>query len=271
MIGSALRKRRVIALAAVFGATCAARAAAQTRPLQTEEAHTAPKGRIALEAGAAFMDAEPNFRTGQPRQRWDVPVLNVVFSPAANVEVDVEWVGRVIAVDDPRFGSVSDFGDVTLRSKFRLLDEYKSRPAVALRFGVTLPETSAEKGLGPNMLRMQAQALASKSFDRLSLHANAGFAIQDVPLAENLQSDFLAYGVAAVYALAEKVDVLVEGAGLVGHAHRGADQRNEVRAGLRYGGKSRLRWDAALRRGLSEADGTWGFTAGLTWTAKEPR
>lgn len=244
--------------------------AAQTRPLQTEEAATAPAGRILLEAGAAFMSGEPNFLTGQGRKRWDAPVLKLVYSPAANVEVDVEWVARIIAVDDPRFGTSSDFGDVTLRTKLRLLDEYQRRPGVALRFGVTLPETNEAKGLGPNTLRMSAQALLSRSFGRFQFHGNAGLAIQDAPLLPHLQSDLLAYGLAAVYTAGEKLDLVAEGAGLLGRGHPGADARNELRAGLRYG-TGNLRWDAAVRRGLSQADGTWGFTAGAAWTLKEGR
>jgi hypothetical protein len=204
------------------------------------------------------------------RKRWDVPVLNLVYSPAANVELDLEWVGRVMAQDDPRFGNVSDFGDVTLRAKLRVVDEYQGRPGVALRFGVTLPETNEAKGLGPNTLRMSAQALVSKALGRFQAHANAGLAIQDAPLSPHLQSDFLMYGAALAYTLGEKLDLVAEAAGLVGHGHPGAAERNEVRAGLRYGTGS-LRWDAALRRGLSEADGKWGFTAGLTWTVRDRR
>jgi hypothetical protein len=34
------------------------------------------------------------------------------------------------------------------------------------------------------------------------------------------------------------------------------------------GPKARLQWDAALRRGLAEADGDWGVTAGLSWTLR---
>jgi hypothetical protein len=248
----------------------AGRAAAQTRPLQTEEAATGAAGRIVIEAGAQLMSAEPNPLTGSPRRRWDAPVLNLVYSPSDNVELDVEWVGRVIAVADRRFGTSSDFGDVTLRAKLRLSDEYQARPALALRFGVTLPETNEAKGLGPNTLRMSAQALLSKTFGRLALHANAGLAIQDAPYSPHLQSDFLAYGLAAVYAAGDKLDLVAEGAGLVGHGHPGAAERNELRAGVRYGTGS-VRWDAALRRGLSEADGTWGFTAGLSFTVRERR
>ena len=252
----------------VLGSALAA--GAQTRPLQTEEATTGPAGRVVLEAGAAFSKSEPNFLSGRARSRWDAPVLNFVYSPSANVEIDVEWTGRVVAVDDPSFGTVSDFGDVTLRSKLRLIEEGEHRPAFAVRFGVTLPETNDVKGLGPNTLRMSAQALLSKTLGRLQVHANAGLAIQDAPLSAHLQSDFLAYGLAAVYAAGDKLDVLAEGAGLLGHGHPGADDRNEARAGIRYGTGS-VRWDLAVRRGLSDADGKWGFTAGLAWTLKASR
>jgi hypothetical protein len=270
VIGPDPRRAVLLVIAMLVTPCAAAPAKAQTRPLQTEEAATGAAGRLVLEAGAAFMSDEPNFLTGAARKRWDAPVLNLVYSPAANVELDVEWVGRVVAVDDPRFGTASDFGDVTLRAKLLLLDEYQGRPALSVRFGVTLPETNEAKGLGPNTLRMSAQALVSKSFGRFQAHANAGLAIQDTPLSPHLQSDFLAYGVAVVYTLGEKLDLVAEGAGLVGHGHPGAAERNELRAGIRYGTGS-LRWDAAVRRGLSEADGTWGFTAGVTWTLKAER
>jgi hypothetical protein len=255
-------------LAVVLALFAATQALAQTRPLLTEEAETAPRGRIVLEAGAAYWKAQPNFLTGGERDLWTAPILNAVFSPAANVEVDVCWVGRVIAVDDPRFGNASDFGDVTLRTKLRLAEETSGRPALGVRFGVTLPETSEAKGLGPNTLRMSAQALLSKSIGRFQMHANAGLAIEDAPLSPHLQADFLAYGLAGVFTAGEEIDVVAEIAGLLGHGHPGADDRNEVRLGLRYG-TGRLRWDAAVRRGLSEADGTWGLTAGLTWRARE--
>ena len=59
---------------------------AQTRPLQTEEATTAPRGRVVLEVGQDFIKDEPNFLHGQPRNRWDGPILRLVWSPADPVE-----------------------------------------------------------------------------------------------------------------------------------------------------------------------------------------
>jgi hypothetical protein len=246
----------------IGSATLGASASAQTRPLQTEQATTARKGTIVLEAGAEAIADEPNFLTGLPRDRWALPVLNLVYSPADEVEIDVEWAVRVGQRSDPVYGSVSDWGDVTLRAKVRFLDEGPGRPAIGARFGVTLPETSFGNGLGPNALRMQAQLLLTKGVGPVTLHANAGLALHDEVLRPHEQRDFFAYGLAAVGRLGG-VSLVGEWAGLAGSGMPGADAHSEVRAGVRFG-SGRLRADAALRRGLLAADGTWGLTAGAT-------
>jgi hypothetical protein len=237
---------------------------AQTRPLQTEEASTAPAGTVVLEAGGDFIADEPNFLTGEERERWDAPVLRLVYSPSSNVELDLEWTARVGAIDDPTFGSVSDFGDVALRAKVNFVREGRGAPALGARFTVTLPETSYGNGLGPNALRMSAQALLSKTLGRLAVHANAGLAIHDEVLRPHEQRDFFAYGLALVHPIGSAA-LVAEVAGRAGDGAPGAEERAEARAGVRFG-RGRVRWDAAVRRGLAEADGGWGITAGLAWT-----
>lgn len=255
---------------ALAAAIAPAAALCQTRPLQTEEATTAPAGRIALEAGVRMIDAQPNFVGGLARARWDVPVLNLVYSPAANVELDVEWVGGVIAADDPAFGTVSDFGDVTLRSKLRLFAESGSRPAFGARFCATLPVTDSEKGLGPNTNRLSVQLLLTKSVGPARLHLNAGVAIHDEVSDPAVQDDLLAYGFAAEVRLGRRTLLLGEVAGRGGEGEPSVDRTHEARLGARLGAGS-VQWDLAVRRGLSDADGDWGFTAGLTWTLRPGR
>jgi hypothetical protein len=238
-------------------------AAAQTRPLLTEEATTAPAGTLTLEAGLDAVRREPNFLTLRERDRWDGPILRLVYSPADRVELDLEWTARVGARSDPDFGNVSDWGDVALRAKLRLVDGARRGATVAARFTVTLPETSFGNGLGPNTLRMSVQGLLSRSWRALAVHANAGLAIQDEPLRAHEQRDFLAYGLALVRTVAG-AEVVAEAAGLAGRGRPGADARSELRAGLRRR-EGRWRWDAAVRRGLAAADGTWGFTIGVRW------
>lgn len=242
-------------------------AAAETRPLQTEQASTATAGSVVLELGAQAIRSEPNFLTGRPRDRWDAPVLRLVYSPSDNVELDVEWTGRLGARDDPDFGSVSDFGDVALRAKVRLLGSGDRRSGFGARFTVLLPQTSFGNGLGPNTLRMSAQVLGSAALGDLTLHANAGLALHDEPLRPHEQRDFFAYGLAAVLPLGSRAELLGEVAGLAGKGMPGAEARSEARGGVRLR-TGRVRWDVAVRRGLADADGTWGLTAGLAVTLR---
>jgi hypothetical protein len=57
--------------------------------------------------------------------------------------------------------------------------------------------------------------------------------------------------------------VVAEWAGLAGSGMPGADAHSELRAGVRLGAGD-WRADGALRRGLDDADGTWGLTAGVS-------
>ena len=249
-------------LGALALALAAAAARGQTPPLTTEEAFTRPGGEVALEVGAETIGAEPNFLTGRPRDTWAGPRLRLVLAPASNVEIDVEWTVRVGARFDAVFGSVSDYGDVALRTKVRLIGG-TDRPALAARFGLKLPQTSFGNGLGLNTLRMSAQALLSVPLVRGWLHANAGLALLDEPLRAHEQRDMLAYGAALESPPLGGLTLLAEVAGLAGDGMPGAESRCEVRAGVRAG-LGRWRWDAAVRRGLADADGAWGLTAGVS-------
>jgi hypothetical protein len=258
------------ALTAILVASAAAPVLGQTRPFLTEEATTAPGGRIVLEGGWDVSHAVPNFLTGDERDRVDAPVLRMVFSPAANVEMDLEWVGRVIAVDDPVYGDVSDWGDVTLRAKTRLWGSAGGGSALAVRFNLTLPQTSFGNGLGPNTMRMSAELLATGALGRFSGHVNVGLGLDDEPLRPHEQRDFFVYAVALTARLGGQVTVGAEVSGREGSGSPGAAERSEARLGIRLG-SGRLRADAAVRRGLDSADGTWGATGGFSWEIRAGR
>jgi hypothetical protein len=242
----------------------ASQVGAQTHPLRTEEATTAPAGTVAFETGFDQMASETNFLTDAQRSVYAGPLLRFVYSPAGNVEIDVEWVSIVGAVNDPDFGNATDRGDVTLRAKVRLLDGGARRPTLAARFWVALPETESEEGLGPNTLRQASEMLLSQPLGRAALHANAGLLIADEALRPHAQRDFLVYGLALTAPVGARGEVVGEVAGHVGKGMPGAEERAELRAGFRWT-HGRFRYDAALRRGLAPADGTWGFTVGLRW------
>lgn len=253
----------------------AAPASSQTRPLQTEPATTAAAGTLVLETGGELIAAEPSYVTGVERALWAAPLLRLVHSPADQVELDLEWVALVGAIGEEGRGDVAaaDFGDVTLRAKWRLIQGRGGRPTLGARFAVTLPQTSYEDerfrplGLGPNTLRARVEALASSAFGRLRLHLNAGLFVHDEVGRPHDQRDFLSYGLAAEWTPSRGLTALAEWAGRAGDGMPGAEARSEARFGIRLG-EGRLRADIALRRGLAAADGTWGASAGLAWTVR---
>ena len=137
----------------------AAPAVAQTRPRLTEEAWTAPAGSLQFETGFDWIANEPNPLTGEPRQRWDGPLLRFVYSPASNVEFDLEWVVAVGATQDPTFGTVSDAGDVN-RDGFGDL---------------IVGDPGANAGAGASYVVFGTEAAFAASFDLAALNGNNGF------------------------------------------------------------------------------------------------
>src|SRR5262249_40924069 len=155
------------------------------------------------------------------------------WSAGDAVEIDLEWVAKVAAFDDPTFGNVQDWGDVTLRAKTRFIEETEHGLGLSARFNVTLPETNFGNGLGPNALRMSAQMLLSKC-GRVCVHANAGLGINDEVGRPHEQRDFLHYGFAITGPERVALQPVAEVAGLAGNGRPGADARTEVRAGVRW-------------------------------------
>jgi hypothetical protein len=270
-----------LALGAVLGAALLAIGAgptvAQTRPLLTEPAVTAPAGTLVLETGFDVIADEPSYVSGVERTRWDGPLLRLVYSPARNVELDLEWVARAGVWGEEGRGDIqsSDWGDVTLRAKWRIVEGRTGHPTIGVRFGVVLPQTSFEDvdfnplGLGPNTLRAFLEGLLTQPVGRGRIHLNAGLFLHDEVYRAHDQRDFLSYALAFEWPATGRLALLAEVAGRAGDGEPGAEVRAEARAGLRFG-RGRVRWDVALRRGIATADGTWGVTVGLAWTARAP-
>jgi hypothetical protein len=248
-------------------------ALAQTRPLLTEPAVTAPAGTLVFETGFDVIADEPSYVTGVERTSWSGPLLRLVYSPAGNVELDLEWVARVGEWGEAGRGDIrsSDWGDVTLRAKWRVVEGRGRRPTLGARFGIALPETAYNDkqfrplGLGPNTMRMFVEALLTQPLGRTLLHVDLGLFLQDEVLRPHEQRDFLSFGVAVERPAWGRLAVLAEFAGQAGPGVPGTRPHSEARAGVRFG-SGRLKWDAAVRRGIAGADGTWGVTAGVAWT-----
>jgi hypothetical protein len=265
--------RRFVSLVAFLAV--ASTASAQTGPMLTPSAFIEAPGHLGLDVFGLTIGKEPNYLTFAergtlaPRTRIDGPVIRLYYVPSARAEFTAEFNAQTYAIKDPRYKkTVSDWGDATLRAKLGLAkgEAYKS-PAVAVQFEVSLPNTSFGNGLGPNTIRLASSLLVGYKTDKLTLGGNAGIAIQDEPLRQHEQRDFVSLSGSIAYKVSGSLEVFADAGGYLGDGVPGAIAKREARAGVQhtrtlFGYSTRL--FAAGRRGLVDFQGKWGVVLGFS-------
>jgi hypothetical protein len=263
----------VLAWAWIVGAAAIARG--QVRPLETDTAVLLPVGTVRAQFGFEFLQNQRYTLSGLEGDltRFGVAAVHVGVGEYAEFQLsgvvqDFLSVKRRTpdAPVPPDFAgnSSSDVGDIVLATKLRLAAERGSRPALAFKFAVALPNASNESGLGVDETRFFAGLLASKKVGRLDLTANAGLAILGSPVTPNSQSDMFTYGVAAAFPVTGRLDLVGEVAGREGVERIGYERRGQVRAGIRLRAAG-LVWDAAGLAGLHHTDADSGVALGVRY------
>ena len=148
----------VLAAAIGLGGT-AMPAAAQSRPLVTEDPETVPSGFILLEGGLDFAHNLDLPLTGLAGNLWRIGILGASIGVGPVAELQVDWGLRqrmridTFDVDAPFAPLVTTDGDDTsdaidlrVGTKLRLISETASRPAIAGRFWTNLPVSGVESG-----------------------------------------------------------------------------------------------------------------------------
>lgn len=252
---------------------------AQQRPLVTERATTVEEGHLQFDVGFEFLQDAVFPFSGLEGDLTNAGVIGARFGAGSRVEVQVLGTVQKFLNVNGRFeapgsgnldfsgNSTSDFGNISLATKVRLSGDQKGKPVFAFRFGVELPNSSTEKGLGTDETNAFVQVLAQHSLNRLDLIGNVGMAILGDPVDAGAQDDLLTYGVAAVAKATEKVNILAEIYGRTGASGIGTEDQSRVRAGLQFkaGG---VVWDVAGFWGLEDTDPDSGFIIGFSKTFK---
>ena len=266
-----LRRFLTLVALAAFSST----AQAQTGPMLTPSAFIPAPGHVGLDVFGLTIGKEPNYLSYaekgvlQLRTRVDGPVVRLSYVPSERAEFTAEFNAQTFAIQDPRYKkTISDFGDATLRAKLGLKrGEVGVSPAVAFQFEVTLPNTSFGNGLGPNTIRLDSGLLVGYKTDKLTLGGKAGLSIQDEPLRQHEQRDFISLSGSLAYMVTESIEAFGDVGGYIGDGVPGAIAKREARAGIQYHrtlfGKETSLFVAG-RRGLVDFQGKWGVVAGLT-------
>lgn len=260
-------------------------ALAQQRPLLTDDVDTTPVGAIDIAAGVDF---EQNAKFPLSGLRGDLTRLGdvrVKVGFASNVEFQIEGVlQNFLAINSAAPSAIplniannssNDTGDFVLSTKIKLRSETSNLPALGFKFGFELPNSNQARGIGTNQTNVFGKILIQKKFGRhagkaprVNVFGNLGLAILTAPLERFTQNDVLLYGLAGIFRLNDRVNIVGEVSGRSntrrGNAPLGTESLSQFRVGTQIKA-SNLRFDTAAIFGLTGLSPRTGVTFGLTY------
>ncbi len=259
---------------------CAAPAAAQQRPLDTQDPETIGAGRVLFEGGISAANDVTYPLSGLRGNLWQLPVLglNVGLSSIADLQVTggpynyfsisgrqpAPLAGVVEATGD----STHSVEDIMIGVKIRLVPETGKGPSVGFRFTTRLPNASRKSGIGQDTTDFGAAILLAKTVQSIRVVGNIGWVSMSQPLDGTRQNDVLTYGLSFARAVTNRSEIVGEVNGRASVANGVAPLGTESRGRLKLGGRftqGAVRFDAAMFFGLNAVDPTVGFTTGVTY------
>jgi hypothetical protein len=271
------RTRMLAVIVACLGITSIA--AAQQRPLVTEDPETIGAGRVLVEFGVDYAKDQHFPVSGLTGDLWTVPNIGFSFgiSSIAEIQIDGSPYQRLDIFrreEAPLSGRVTSTGNITegvgnlvIGTKLRLMSETERRPGIGLRLATKLPNSSSESGLEPDVLNFYASMLAGKTTKSTRYVLNVGLGIFGDPTVGDRQSDLLIYGVSIAQAMGRGFELVAEGNGRLRLNGEDADPNGENRLTFRGGARYTFgpgRIDAAAIIGGTSVDPNIGFTIGYT-------
>ncbi len=251
---------------------------AQPRPLRTEDPESIGAGKIAVHMGVDYLRDQSFPVSGLRGHHTNVPNIGLRFG-YGEAEFQVEHASRQHLRVTERFpaplsadvtfdgDSTSDFEDLVVGAKVRILSETAKRPSIGFHLATRLPNANTRSGLGPNTLAFHNSVLIGKSFGLVRVVGNAGLGIFGDPTSGTRQNDVVLYGFSVSGNLPWSIQAVGEVNGYLNRRTRnvppGTSTSGFGRTGIRYR-RGALQFDGAVVFGLQDRDGTVGLTTGVT-------
>ena len=275
---------RVFALILVIVAAAAV-AVPQQRPLLTDDVDITPQGSIELGVGVDFLQNAKFPLSGLKGDLTRVGDIRLRTGFAPNVELQVEGtLQNFLAINSQgpsaiplnvTGNSTSDFEDFTVSAKVKLLNETRNLPAVGFKFGFQMPNTDQARGIGTNQINIFSKVIVQKKFGKrpgkdpyANIYGNLGLGIMNAPLANFTQNDVLLYGLAGIFRLSDRINIVSEVNGRMNTRSGTAPLGTESIGQFRVGGQikaSGLRFDTAAVFGLTKHSPRTGVIFGVTY------
>ncbi len=262
-------------------------AAGQQRPLMTDDIDITPQGAFELGVGVDFFQNAKFPLSGIKGDLTRVGDLRLKTGMASNVELQIEGtLQNFVAINSQgpsaiplsvTGNSTNDFDDFTISAKVKLFNETKMLPAVGLKFGYQLPNTDQAKGIGTNQINIFSKIIVQKRFGKragktplANIYGNVGLGIMNAPLANFTQNDVLLYGLAGIFRVSDRVNIVSEVNGRLntrsGTAPIGTESIGQFRVGTQIKA-SGLRFDAAAAVGITRYSPRTGVIFGVTYVS----
>jgi len=258
-------------------------AAAQQRPLDTQDPQPIDPGLVRLGVGVTYAWDQFYTLSGLKGNLLQLPVigLQVGLSPIAEFQLSGGPYNHLSITDrqpapladvvTATGDSTHDVEDIVIGTKIRLLSEQSNRPAVAFQFAVRLPNSKHASGMGQDTTDFRAVVPVGKTWGVVRLVGNGGFMIMSQPLDAGKQNDVVIYGGSLTVAGSHHTDLVGEINGRwsvrQGEPPVGTESRGLAKVGFRHT-HGPLQIDAAALFGVTSIDPTAGFTVGLSYTFK---
>jgi Putative MetA-pathway of phenol degradation len=130
------------------------------RPLRLDDAYSISTGEIAVEAGAGFRLMRRSADQG-------VFPVELLYGALPNLQVGI---GTILLTDPHEVDDRPKSGDLHLSGLYNFNQETLSLPAFGVRLSLDLPT-----GVDAHGYAIELKGIVTKSFERLSLHLNAGY------------------------------------------------------------------------------------------------
>ncbi len=259
---------------------CAAAAAAQQRPLDTQDPETIGAGRVLVEGGISAQHDITYPLSGLKGDLWQTPVLGlhiglssiadlqITGGPYNHLSISSRQPAPLTDVLTFTGDSTSSVEDIRIGAKIRLVPETAHSPSFGFRFTTRLPNASRKSGIGQDTTDFGASMLVGKTVQSIRFVGNLGFVIMTEPLDGTRQNDVLAYGFSLARAVTDHAEIVGEINGHASVRESTAAIGTESRGLLKFGGRytqGPVRFDAGIFFGLNPVDPTVGFTAGATY------
>jgi hypothetical protein len=277
-------KHFFVCLALIFCLNLAA--SAQQRPLLTEDVDTTPEGAFEIAAGVDFLQNAKFPLSGLKGDLTRVGDIRVKVGFSSNVEFQVEGVlQNFLAINSATNpspiplaldgNSSNDAGDFIVSTKIKLRNETRNLPALGFKFGFQMPNSDQSRGIGTNQINVFGKFLVQKKFGkragkqpRVNVFGNLGLGIMTAPLERFTQNDVLLYGLAGIYSVNERINIVGEVNGQAntrsGDAPLGTESTGQFRVGTQIKAAG-LRFDTAAIFGFTRNSPRTGVTFGVTY------